>query len=693
MWRRECEEDVTDVNSVKEWWGLSTNTPARVVKAAVSPGFNEGVSTKTRKVRRHPAADPGGYIPGLDGLRALAVGAVIAYHLDPGALPGGYLGVDVFFVLSGFLITTLLLRELRKSGRIDLKGFWLRRARRLLPALTLLTVTVVPVAGLINRDLLVGIGRQVLGALTFSSNWLEIAHGTSYFNQTSPLLFKNFWSLAVEEQFYLFWPLGFLLIIVLARNWRTRITVALTLAVISAILMGIVADPAHLTRVYYGTDTHLFGLALGVALAFSWAPAHGSWLADPRVAQARPFIGPASLLVLGALMFTLPDQSLIAYRGGIFLASIATAGILVSMIAPGSALAQIGENSILRWVGTRSYGLYLWHWPMLIMAQTAFPQARGTASYWAVNIAAVIVTGIVCEASFKLVETPIRKAGFVESAWIVSDALRSRSRVAVAVACAAAVCVIGTGTAIALAPEKSSVQLAIEAGEQADDNDASDPVDTTTDTAGDGDKDGPGTGDEGGKEAEGEEPAPTSESEEGEAPGTFNPAMPTGEELTGIGDSMIVTSRDGLGYAFPGINYIAKSNRQWGDAPGLVKDGVASGEIRRAVILDYGTNAGVPDPDLVRQTIDLLGPERMIVLVNLYGTSTFIDEANATLAAIADEYPNVRIADWHGAVMKDPSILQADQTHPDLDGMHVFADVVREAFVKFEYAAKAEGEK
>ncbi|MDO5723256.1 MAG: acyltransferase family protein [Flaviflexus sp.] len=642
------------------------------------------MSTTARRVRRHRASDPGGYITGLDGLRAIAVGAVIAYHLHPGLIPGGYLGVDVFFVLSGFLITTLLLREMRKTGRINLKGFWLRRARRLLPALTLLTITVVPVAALINRDLLVGIGRQVLGALTFSSNWLEIAHGTSYFDQTSPLLFKNFWSLAVEEQFYLLWPLGFLLVMVLARSWKSRIATAVVLAGISAVLMAVLADPAHLTRVYYGTDTHLFGLAIGVALAFSWAPAHGSWLAHPTVERIRPFLGPAGLIVLAALMGTMPDQSMIAYRGGILLASIATAAILVGIIAPDSRLAQIGENGVLRWIGTRSYGLYLWHWPMLIMAQTAFPQARGTAGFWAVNIAAIILTGLICEASFRYVETPIRQLGFIESANISAERVRSRSTWAVAAAVATGVCVIGTGAAIAIAPDKSSVQQAIEAAEAAEEEDAGGPAKVP----------GPPEGEP--EPSESAEPTaePTeADGNETEAPGgAFDATMPTGEELTAIGDSIIVTSRDGLSYAFPGINYVAKSNRQWAQAPDLVRAGVASGEIRRAVVLDYGTNAGVPDPDTVRETIDLLGPERMIVLVNLYGTSTFIDDANEKLAQIADEYPNVRLADWHAAVMENPSILQADQTHPDLDGMHVFADVVRETFAKFEYAATADSE-
>ncbi|MBM9432972.1 acyltransferase family protein [Flaviflexus equikiangi] len=615
-------------------------------------------AAETTRVRRHRMADPGGYIGGLDGLRALAVASVVIYHITPGALPGGFLGVDVFFVVSGFLITTLLLREVRKTKKIDFIGFWRRRARRLVPALVFLVIIVVPIAGIINRDLLVGIGRQVLGALTFSSNWLEIANGSSYFDQTSPLLFKNFWSLAVEEQFYLVWPPLFLLVIMLVRSWRVRVGMAVGLALLSAVLMGVMADPENLTRVYYGTDTHLFGLALGIALAFSWAPASGTWLAGRWSAWSQ-VAGLAALGGLLLLMATLDDQSLFTYRGGILLASLLTLTIIAAMIAPASPIARAAENPIFHWIGTRSYALYLWHWPVLVMVGLLAPAAPGSTAFWIRSAVAVLLTGIICEFSYRVIETPIRTNGFRATLAAASSRVSTRQPRYLAIVAAAAIMLVGTGAAVALAPEKSSVQLEIEENEERFETTPADPTPQPSEGADSPEPDASA--------------APTESSPQGFA-------MPGGEDITAIGDSLIVTSADGLEVEFPGLNFIAKSNRQWHEAPALVEAGLRDGTIRRAVILDFGTNAGIPDPQIVRDTIDLLGPDRMIVLVTIYGQSTFIESANETIRDIAADYPNVAVADWHAAISAQPHLLQADQTHPDIGGMYLFAETVRTAF-------------
>ena len=266
------------------------------------------------------------------------------------------------------LVTTLLLRELSKTGKVSLGHFWLRRARRLLPALMVLIITVVPTAFLVNRELLVGIERQVLGALTFSTNWLEIAHGSSYFAATTPVLFKNFWSLAIEEQFYLVWPLIFLLCITVIKQKWMRMIIPLTLAAISAFLMGYLFDPDNTTRVYFGTDTHLFGLALGICVAFLWStsdsvqtpnsPAKSSGKSGKALAQLIGFICLAALI---AAMFLLTDASPYTFREGIAACSLLAAILIWCLLKPGSLLAKAGELRPLKYIGTRSYGLYLWH--------------------------------------------------------------------------------------------------------------------------------------------------------------------------------------------------------------------------------------------------------------------------------------------------------------------------------------------
>ncbi|HLV04589.1 MAG TPA: acyltransferase, partial [Actinomycetaceae bacterium] len=304
--------------------------------------------------RRPSGTDPRtGHIHGLDGLRALAVGAVLVYHLRPTSLPGGFLGVDVFFVISGFLITTLLLRELGSRGRLDLPRFWLRRARRLLPALVSVVLVSVSLAAVVGGDLLVDIGRQVLGVLTFSNNWLEIGAGSSYFAQTAPQLFVNFWSLAVEEQFYLLWPVLLVLLLALTRTSRQRVQVALAVAGVSAVLMAVLHTPGEdATRVYYGTDTHLMGVMAGAAFALAWADPE--LRAGLRTAVWRRWRGLAvltALLVLLALMRWATFTSAFTFRGGIALATVATLVLIAGLLESPSPWRGMMSARPLTWVG------------------------------------------------------------------------------------------------------------------------------------------------------------------------------------------------------------------------------------------------------------------------------------------------------------------------------------------------------
>lgn len=606
------------------------------------------------------------HIRGLDGVRALAIAAVLVFHLSPASLPGGFIGVDVFFVVSGFLITTLLIRELDAKGKINLPRFWLRRARRLLPALALVVLVSVSGGLLLGDDLLVGIGRQTFGALTFSTNWVEILAGSSYFASTSPQLFAHFWSLAVEEQFYLLWPVLFAVVMALAPTWRARIAVALSGAVISAALMAALVVPGQdATRVYYGTDTHAFGLLLGVALAFLWSGTRA--LDHPVWVRFSPLTAAAALAGVVLLMLQLDENTVITFRGGLFLATLLTAVLIAAVLPARRSVLWVAEARPLAWLGERSYGIYLWHWPVLLLLTAAFPAAAiDSALHWVVRGLALAVTLLVSAWSYRALETPIRKNGFRAFFATARAALAAPVLLPKLAAGGVVVLVALTGVGLATAPEKSAAQAAIEAGQ--------DIVDASAKAA----SAAPASAGRAEATAPEEATAPSARAPVTDTAADFS--VPTGEEITAIGDSLIVTSADGLRYYLPGINFEAKSNRQWKDAAGVIQSALDAGTVRRAVILDFGTNAGLEDPDVLRRALDLLGPERMIVLVNLYSPSTFIDSTNALFEEVAAEYPNVIVADWNSAVRDHPEMLQSDRTHPSIDGMHLFTQTVIAAF-------------
>ena len=593
-----------------------------------------------------PTRPPRGHLAGLDGLRALAIGAVMIFHLDPDWLPGGFLGVDIFFVISGFLITTLLVRERERDGSIDLRGFWTRRARRLLPALLVVVPACILIARTVEADLLVGIRRQALGALTFSTNWLEIANGSDYFHSTSPQLFMNFWSLAVEEQFYLAWPLVTIALLAARRHlglsWGVLGALVLSVGVGSALLMALRYDPADVTRVYYGTDTHLVGLMLGAAMAMTWAGPTRAGTITPQWHRWRRHVVVGAGVLLAGLLVLADEGSAWTFRLGIPLVSLATALLLLASVDRPGRLRTVLEAPPLRWIGTRSYGIYLWHWPVILVIGQDIPAAAGTASFVWTRVWAVVVTLALADLSFRFVETPVRRLGF-------GGAMRAAGRTLLRVpprgrqAAAATVALSGLVLAAVLltAPEKTSTQATLE------DNAA-------------------------------QASAPRETAAVEVAAGNPDFRMPRGKEIDVFGDSMAVGSLHALRYYFPGVQIDAKSNRRWSDGQTQVRS--AGDSLRRAVVLAFGTNAGT-DEQTVRALIKDIGPDRMVVIVNLHADRlTRITKDNSTLEEIAKDHPNVAIADWDAAVSADPDQLQADGIHPSLSGAHVYAKVIRQAF-------------
>lgn len=594
---------------------------------------------------------------GLDGLRAIAVALVLAYHLFPQWLfAGGFVGVDVFFVLSGFLITSLLLAERARTGRIRLVGFWKRRARRLLPALALVVTVCASAAWLVGGDVLARMGTQILGAATFSYNWMALGTGSAYFSAASPELFRNLWSLAVEEQFYVLWPLVLPLFLLIPSRW-VRAGVAAVAAGGSAWWMAhlVTADGA-VTRAYFGTDAHAFGLLLGVALAFVLPAVRSdppAWMRHRAWRLAGLPVGVAALTGIIAIAMRPAGTDAATFPGALVAASIATLVAIVAGVWPGSWFGRVLDIPPLRWIGDRSYGLYLWHWPILVLvtAETGGPQNGVPVSAGA---AALVLTIVASEASYRVVEMPVRRYGFRGALARVRGALRAgpASRFAAVTAVAGALLVTGgTTAAIASAPRETAAESAVQAGIDALRERDATPSPTPT--------------------PPGATPTPTP------APEETAPAI-TGEHITAIGDSVMLASASALMERFPGIAVDASVSRSMYAGPGILEQLAASGQLRECVVVALGTNGPI-ERETLQRLHEIVGSERDLVLVNAHAPRDWIPGVNEQLAAFAGARTGVVVADWTGAITPHEDLLAGDRIHPGDAGGRVFAQAVADA--------------
>ena len=360
------------------------------------------------------------YLPGLDGLRAVAVLAVVAYHIGLSWAPGGLLGVGVFFTLSGYIITDLLLGQQARTGSLQLVDFWLRRARRLLPALFVMLIVVVGWVALLDRSQLAALRGMVASAALYVSNWWLIAQHQSYFSRFGPpSSLGHLWSLAVEEQFYLVWPWLVLLGLRLYRGRRRAsesywglAAGALVLAAASAVEMALLYHPGYdPTRIYDGTDTRAFALLIGAALAFVWPSRKLRDSMSKASTWCLDAVGVVGLLVIAALIWRTTEYSAFLYQGGLVLLSVATALVVAAVAAPASRVGRALGVGPLRWIGVRSYGIYLWHYPIIVLTTPA--NSTDSLGRGALQVAASIV---VAALSWHFVEEPIRH-GALERWW------------------------------------------------------------------------------------------------------------------------------------------------------------------------------------------------------------------------------------------------------------------------------------
>lgn len=605
---------------------------------------------------------------GLDGVRALAVLLVLVYHLWPQALPGGMIGVDVFFVISGYLITALLLREGAYSGKMDIVSFWIRRLRRLLPAFTALILVLTPLTLLIGPDSQVGLGRQILGAFTYSSNWLLLGANQDYFTQTSPELLTNFWSLAVEEQFYFFWPVILVFLFMFTSQWKYRALLPASLALLSvllAALLSLLGVPA--SRIYYGTDTHLFGLMLGVLLAmlipWSMYPPVDARLypilgyGQGLLGLARKSLGWLSLGLLIPLALNLSDHNpQLLLPWGLLAGSLLGLGIIQALLpdlqGPSSDLfRQLLSLPPLTWIGQRSYGIYLWHWPLLVLAHYAFGPNRSLWVTGGVFLLSFILAGL----SFIYLEEPIRRLGFRRSFDRLLASLISPGRrlLPLALSLGTLLALLATIYAVRTAPSQTQAQAQVSAGAA--------------------------------YSASQNQQAPAAQQSPSSDQPTQSPAA-SPASLTLIGDSVTLASAQALAETLPQAQVNAEISRTSSAALPLVQQLADRGELGRILVLSVTANSTFTSQQLEDFLALATAQEGgKLVLVTGLGPAhlTWIEASNQLIRDFAAQHPDqVLVADWQAAAQGHPDYLVSDGVHPQGEGITVYAQTIQEAVAR-----------
>jgi peptidoglycan/LPS O-acetylase OafA/YrhL len=586
------------------------------------------------------------YLPGLDGIRAIAVLSVIVFHLNFGWASGGLLGVQVFFVLSGYLITDLLVAEYRRHHGIALAQFWLRRARRLLPALLVVLFVTVGWATLFDRSQLAALRSDLPSGIFYFSNWWFIFHHVSYFAKfgpPSPL--GHLWSLSIEEQFYLIWPLLVLVAMKYLHNRRTLIILTLTAAAASAVEMGILFVPdGDPTRVYDGTDTRAFALLIGAALAM--ALPRNQAFAPVTVNARRLLDAVGGLSLLGIfLMFWLTSQyDSFLYEGGMLLLALLTAMLIAVTIHPGSHLEVILGWEPLRWVGERSYGIYLWHYPVIVL--TTPLNASPSLVRASLQIAATLVLAAL---SWRFIEQPVRH-GALGRQW---QRIRSHQWtwphlrpvgwvVAAAVSFNAIVCTVGlVGLVSASAADPASRVTSIVPHVQ---RHVGSPLSSS----------------------------PSSSST------TTTDAPPAGQGVTAIGDSVMVDAAPYLQTSLPGIAIDAQVGQQLTQVQAAVPQLKSEGAVGNRLIIELGTNGPFSTAQLTA-LLDSLGPAQRVVLVNSHVPRPWQQQVNDTIASVAQSYPNTVLVDWATDSANYPQYFYPDGVHLDPQGAKYYASLLVQA--------------
>jgi peptidoglycan/LPS O-acetylase OafA/YrhL len=632
-------------------------------------------------------------MPGLDGVRAVAVAAVLLFHANPPWLPGGFLGVDVFFVLSGFLITSLLLTELEARGGLRLGRFYQHRAKRLLPALVVVLVASSLLAITVAQDAAARVREDVVASALYVTNWWYVAHGTSYFDTTGrPPLLQHLWSLAVEEQFYLLWPLLVYALWRIGGALAVRTSAIVGVFALTALMawiairdgIPIVADSG---RVYFGTDTHAMTLLAGAVLATYWTPTETIPALTSRQRRMASATGLASLVGLVAVFRYADQMSWGLYRGGFLWVALFAAGLIAAAAVNGTAFARALATPPLLWVGRRSYGIYLWHWPIFVVLR---PGVDLDASGWPVQLARVALTLLAAELSYRYVEMPVRDGavGRLWADWSRRTALARPSRIGLVIAATAGVLlVLDAGLTMVREPTFQDAlggQTSVGAGRlTAAAAPAAAPKTATRPPPAPIPKDG--TRPTPARPKATPTPSPSQAKNRARATATARPAstgrVSSASPTTAVGDSVMLAAANALDAEFPRITVDADVSRMPKRIFDRIRERKRVGRLGDVVVIGAGTNGRIRSADLTA-LLTLLKDRRRVVLVTCHGDRSWISQSNTVIRRAAKRFGsgNVRLADWDAYAAGHRRSLYRDGIHPRPGaGAKAYAGLVRAA--------------
>ncbi len=627
------------------------------------------------------------YITGFDGLRAIGVIGVILYHLMPYTFTGGYLGVPIFMVVSGYLITDLLVQEWEQNQWINLKSFYLRRVKRLYPGLITMLFATGAYITLFQREMLHQLNQIIITNILYVYNWWQIGHGQSYFdrfaNNESP--FTHLWTLSIEGQFYLIWPFIVVALIIGLKNKNRIAQVLLAVSVVSAIWMAILYQPnADPSRLYYGTDTRVFSILLGAALAFVWPSTALKQKIVPKQRLVLDGIGLVSVLSLVWLMVKLNAESSLVYRGGLFLFS-ALVCVLVAVVAhPGADWNRLLTNPVFNWLGKRSYGIYLYQFPVMIFFETIFKNiADHPVLYPVIEVA--IIFGLT-ELSYRFIEQPLAHYPYKQLWHQLKQFMHQPhwNRVVGRVTGLAIVFLIGLVGAFQApfqpAPDthKSALAVNIKQNQKANQKRKDALIKKAKAQNKAGQANGPTSKAEKAAEAAAQKHPINQEFEKyGLSQVTIQRAQNI--SVTAIGDSVLLDGSQALQKLFPNMLVDAAVGRQLYQSIQIVKDYDQKQALSDTVLVSLGTN-GAFTQEQMAQFMVAIGTKRKVYWLNAFvPTRPWQNDVNQTLKNATKQYPNLTVIDWYSQADKHSDWFYQDKVHPNPTGVNEYAAIITKA--------------